>query len=229
MTGNAPGPYSHPDRVVSIDPAECYVLLRGRTLGRIAIKIAEDLVILPVYYAVMEDDIVFRTAPGTKLDAVLEFAVSEEELFGLFGLSPPRAVRQPESVAARPPTTATEMPGLSGAAFEAWVAEGLSRAGFQVKRTPPSRDGGIDVVATRTDALGLEARLLVQCKGGKEPAGLAAVRELRGAAPDRVAGATPILACCAGFTADARAFAAANGILLWDEAELAQLSAPAET
>jgi len=45
------------------------VLLRGRTLGRVAVKLADDLVILPVYYAVMDDDIVFRTAPGTKLDA----------------------------------------------------------------------------------------------------------------------------------------------------------------
>jgi nitroimidazol reductase NimA-like FMN-containing flavoprotein (pyridoxamine 5'-phosphate oxidase superfamily) len=54
-----------------LDPVECYVLLRGRTLGRIAVKLAEDLVNLPVYYAVMDDDIVFRTAPGTKLDAAV--------------------------------------------------------------------------------------------------------------------------------------------------------------
>jgi nitroimidazol reductase NimA-like FMN-containing flavoprotein (pyridoxamine 5'-phosphate oxidase superfamily) len=47
------------------------VLLRGRTLGRVAVKLADDLVILPVYYAVMDDDIVFRTAPGTKLDAAV--------------------------------------------------------------------------------------------------------------------------------------------------------------
>jgi uncharacterized protein len=54
-----------------IDEAECYVLLRGRTLGRVAVKLADDLVILPVYYAVMDDDIVFGTAPGTKLDAAV--------------------------------------------------------------------------------------------------------------------------------------------------------------
>ena len=54
-----------------LDPVECYVLLRGRTLGRVAVKLADDLVILPVYYAVMDDDIVFRTAPGTKLDAAV--------------------------------------------------------------------------------------------------------------------------------------------------------------
>ncbi len=54
-----------------LDATDCYVLLRGRTLGRIAVKLAEELVILPVYYAVMDDDIVFRTAPGTKLDAAV--------------------------------------------------------------------------------------------------------------------------------------------------------------
>jgi len=54
-----------------LDETDCYVLLRGRTLGRIAVKLADDLVILPVYYAVMDDDIVFRTAPGTKLDAAV--------------------------------------------------------------------------------------------------------------------------------------------------------------
>jgi nitroimidazol reductase NimA-like FMN-containing flavoprotein (pyridoxamine 5'-phosphate oxidase superfamily) len=65
--------------ITRLDPADCYVLLRGRTLGRVAVKLADDLVILPVYYAVMGDDIVFRTAPGTKLDAaVLQTRVAFE-------------------------------------------------------------------------------------------------------------------------------------------------------
>ena len=57
--------------IEKLDRAECYVFLRGRTLGRVAVSLAGDLVILPVYYAVMDDDIVFRTAPGTKLDAAV--------------------------------------------------------------------------------------------------------------------------------------------------------------
>ncbi|MGO9875799.1 MAG: pyridoxamine 5'-phosphate oxidase family protein [Acidimicrobiia bacterium] len=57
------------DQVVSLDSADCYLMLRSRTLGRIALNLDDDLVILPVYYAVMDDDIVFRTAPGTKLHA----------------------------------------------------------------------------------------------------------------------------------------------------------------
>ena len=54
-----------------LDEADCRLRLRSRTLGRVAVKLADDLVILPVYYAVMDDDIVFRTAPGTKLSAAV--------------------------------------------------------------------------------------------------------------------------------------------------------------
>jgi nitroimidazol reductase NimA-like FMN-containing flavoprotein (pyridoxamine 5'-phosphate oxidase superfamily) len=54
-----------------IDPAECDILLRGRTLGRVGLKIADEIMVLPVFYAVVDHDIVFRTDPGTKLDAAL--------------------------------------------------------------------------------------------------------------------------------------------------------------
>ena len=59
------------DDLEVIDRAECDLLLRGRTLGRVGVKIADNLVILPVFYAVLDDEIVFRTAPGTKLDAAV--------------------------------------------------------------------------------------------------------------------------------------------------------------
>jgi uncharacterized protein len=76
---------SHPGRIEWLDETECYVLLRGRTLGRVAVKLAEDLVILPVYYAVMDDDIVYRTAPGTKLDAAV---LRTKAAFEVDGASP---------------------------------------------------------------------------------------------------------------------------------------------
>lgn len=68
MEGSAP---MAPDRLEPIERGECLSLLRDRTLGRVGVKIAEDLVILPVYYAVLDDDVVFRTGPGTKLDAAV--------------------------------------------------------------------------------------------------------------------------------------------------------------
>ena len=55
----------------SIDEAECRLLLHSRTLGRVGLHIADQLAIFPVYYAVMDHDIVFRTDPGTKLDVTM--------------------------------------------------------------------------------------------------------------------------------------------------------------
>ena len=68
-----------------LDPIDCYTLLRSRTLGRIGAKIGNDLTILPVYYAVMDNDIVFRTAPGTKLDAAV---LKSKVAFEVDGASP---------------------------------------------------------------------------------------------------------------------------------------------
>lgn len=62
-----------------IETDECYELLRDHSFGRIGMKNADDPVILPVYYAFVDDAVVFRTDPGTKLiAAVLETRVSFE-------------------------------------------------------------------------------------------------------------------------------------------------------
>jgi nitroimidazol reductase NimA-like FMN-containing flavoprotein (pyridoxamine 5'-phosphate oxidase superfamily) len=50
---------------------ECLDLLRAHTLGRVAIHIVGAPVILPVNYALLDDDVVFRTDPGSKLYAAL--------------------------------------------------------------------------------------------------------------------------------------------------------------
>ncbi len=54
-----------------LDETECYAFLHSRTLGRVGVRLADQLSIFPVYYAVMDRDVVFRTAPGTKLIAAL--------------------------------------------------------------------------------------------------------------------------------------------------------------
>lgn len=58
---------------------QCLDLLRRHSYGRIGVKIAGELLILPVFYMVAGDEIVFRTDPGTKLiAAVLETRVAFE-------------------------------------------------------------------------------------------------------------------------------------------------------
>ena len=50
---------------------ECRALLRSQSLGRIAVRIGEAPAILPVNYALLDNDVVFRTDPGSKLSAAL--------------------------------------------------------------------------------------------------------------------------------------------------------------
>lgn len=50
---------------------ECLGLLRSGTLGRVAVRVGESPAILPVNYALLDDDVVFRTDPGSKLTAAL--------------------------------------------------------------------------------------------------------------------------------------------------------------
>ena len=61
-------------RIEELADAECRSLLAGRHLGRRVLVDARGPVILPVDYVVDRDAPVFRTDPGTKLDAAAEGA-----------------------------------------------------------------------------------------------------------------------------------------------------------
>jgi nitroimidazol reductase NimA-like FMN-containing flavoprotein (pyridoxamine 5'-phosphate oxidase superfamily) len=54
---------------------ECRLLLGSQALGRVGVSVSGLPAVLPVNYAVAGDRIVFRTAPGTKLDAATAGAV----------------------------------------------------------------------------------------------------------------------------------------------------------
>ena len=57
----------------------CVELLRAHSFGRVGVTIADEPVILPVFYALVDGEVVFRTDPGTKLiAAVLETRVAFE-------------------------------------------------------------------------------------------------------------------------------------------------------
>jgi nitroimidazol reductase NimA-like FMN-containing flavoprotein (pyridoxamine 5'-phosphate oxidase superfamily) len=61
-------------RIEELADTECRALLADRHLGRLALVDARGPVILPVNYVVDRDAPVFRTDPGTKLDAAAEGA-----------------------------------------------------------------------------------------------------------------------------------------------------------
>ena len=53
-----------------LSPDECFLLLRSRDLGRIVFSIEGQPEVFPINYAMEGQIVVFRTAPGTKLDHV---------------------------------------------------------------------------------------------------------------------------------------------------------------
>jgi uncharacterized protein len=66
-----------PMQILSLD--QCWALLRGSEVGRLAVSIADRPDVFPINYVVDHGTVVFRTAEGTKLAAaVLGRAVAFE-------------------------------------------------------------------------------------------------------------------------------------------------------
>jgi len=61
---------------------ECERMLAVRSIGRIAVLAAGEPLILPVLFQYTQGTIVFRTAPGEKLDAVWQNAAAAFEIDG---------------------------------------------------------------------------------------------------------------------------------------------------
>lgn len=136
--------------------------------------------------------------------------MNSDELFGLFGLEAPSHER----------TSRTQRP--SGLELEERCAAIMERRGYRVVRTSRSRDGGIDLIASRSDEVGIEQQLYIQCKDHARPVGVEVVRELIGVLPpDR--NVIPVLASPAGVTADAQKTAYDRKVLIWDESKLSEL------
>ena len=57
---------------------ECLELLRAHRVGRLAVSTPDGPAIFPVNYAIGADRVVFRTDPGTKLDASVLHRVAFE-------------------------------------------------------------------------------------------------------------------------------------------------------
>jgi nitroimidazol reductase NimA-like FMN-containing flavoprotein (pyridoxamine 5'-phosphate oxidase superfamily) len=69
-------PPGHDLEVLTED--QCIDMLASRKLGRIAFSVADRIEIFPVNYATDRAIVVFRTAPGTKLDTVTTSRVAFE-------------------------------------------------------------------------------------------------------------------------------------------------------
>lgn len=63
------------DGLELLSDAECRALLAAGTIGRLGMTVSALPVILPVNYAFVDGEVVFRTAEGTKLRAATDGAV----------------------------------------------------------------------------------------------------------------------------------------------------------
>ena len=63
-----------------IERAECLRLLASEVVGRVGVVAGGRPVVLPVNYAMDGEDVVFRTAEGTKLDAAVRGAPAVFEI-----------------------------------------------------------------------------------------------------------------------------------------------------
>lgn len=79
-------------KVEILTRTECFGLLGGQSVGRVGASIGALPVILPVNFAVLGESVIFRTTPGSKLDAatvgaVVAFQADRYEPFGPAGWS----------------------------------------------------------------------------------------------------------------------------------------------
>ncbi len=81
----------------------------------------------------------------------IQSKLTTEELFGLFGLTPPAPTASVRR-SSEPPANYADM---SGVEFETYVQRLLERKGWQVETTPITRDRGIDLIARRVDEVGV--------------------------------------------------------------------------
>ena len=73
--------------LVVLDREECLRLLAGVTLGRIGVTSGALPCVLPVNFCLVDDQVVFRTGLGTKLDAATRNAVVAFEVDDMDPLS----------------------------------------------------------------------------------------------------------------------------------------------
>ncbi|MDP2183403.1 MAG: SNF2-related protein [Actinomycetota bacterium] len=147
----------------------------------------------------------------------LSSVLSASELFGLFDLPVPGAIRAEGEI------EVDSFAGMTGREFEEWTEDLFRKLGFSVELTPASRDGGVDLVARSRDVVGVETTLYVQCKNHVSPIGVEPMRALVGCLPSGDPGSRAVMICPSGFTADASAFGTRRGVQLIDAMGLATL------
>ena len=147
-------------------------------------------------------------------DTNLERVLTEDELFGLFGVH--RGKPTTESRPTSGPGSPGSLAALSPQGFEQLVADLFSAMGYQVRLTPQSRDQGVDVYAKRISASGTES-LAIQCKHYlNRVVGVEHARALYGVVHAQQSITRGVLVTSGDFSRECREFAQGKRIDLYD-------------
>lgn len=148
--------------------------------------------------------------------------LTEEELFEVFGLTPPlrkvstQAVSAPQHTGSSQRThdkwTPANLAQVAPPEFEELTGSLYNALGFATQRTKQSRDGGIDVIAVRDLPLGRD-KLAIQCKHQSKPVGRPELQKLLGVIASDPSFSAGVLVTTSTFSADAIHFAEQNARL----------------
>jgi superfamily II DNA or RNA helicase len=153
----------------------------------------------------------FTSVFGELEDSDVLKRVSDEELFGLFGLKAPTSK-----------STKKSLLEISPVDFETLVQKLFDRLGYRLKVTKRSHDGGIDLEGTASGFGG--GRVAVQCKRYSGTVSVEKIREFWGAISESKV-AQGFFVTTGRFTREAENFAQGKRLRLIAEAELTALLA----
>jgi superfamily II DNA or RNA helicase len=139
--------------------------------------------------------------------------LSEDELFEIFGLQNPKKKGRGQDSDKNPDQSKTiDVSALSPDGFEGLIADLYSKMGYGVRKTPHSRDKGIDVIATRQSlsVAGVE-KVAIQCKKYEAPVGEPVARNLLGAISADPSFTRGVIVTNSIFSADCKSFCHKNG------------------
>ena len=134
--------------------------------------------------------------------------LTEEEIFSLFNITVrPRKLSEKKG----PPRVILE--NIDPAQFEVLVAELYEKQGYSARHLGGSHDEGIDVLAEKTSAGGLE-RIVIQCKHQQANVGRPILQQLWGVVSSNPSFTRGALVTSSDFTAAAKQFASEKRLTL---------------
>ena len=153
---------------------------------------------------------------SSELDEKAIERLSDEDLFGLFGLKPPGKEK------------ITKLTDMTPDEFEESICTLFEGLGYRLSVTQRTRDGGIDLDGQGVGVGG--GRVIVQCKRYSGTVPVTAVREFFGVVSDDDNITESFLVTTGRFSKDARKFVRDKRITLWDgnelEARFANIATP---